>query len=103
MTVFIIILIIAAIIAVIVAIARYNKKCARCKKWGAMKYVKKVNTGTRHITIYRDIETKDRNGKVIATTQIPVPGTRYYYDNHRKCKHCGYKDIVKSDEDYENT
>jgi len=97
-----IILIIVVIGVIIYLVYSYNRKCNSCGKWRAMKVLRKKCTGSVQTTIKKTEETKNRNGEVIATRDVHVPATRYYYDVYRKCKHCGYEDVVQTENTCEN-
>ena len=90
------------LVVLIIIFYRYEKKCSNCKKWNAMKEYQRDLIGEKASKIKKTLKTKDRNGNVIKTTEVYVPATIYYYDIHRKCKYCGYKDTVKESEKKEN-
>jgi hypothetical protein len=71
-------------------------KCHRCGKLSAMQEVKRVCTGSRATTVYKTIPTRNRNGEVIATTEVPVPATEYDYDVYLCCRFCNYKSMSQT-------
>ena len=90
------------LVVLIIIFYRYEKKCSNCKKWNAMKEYQRDLIGEKASKIKKTLKTKDRNGNVIKTTEVYVPATIYYYDIHRKCKYCGYKDTIKESEKKED-
>ena len=77
-------------------------KCPKCGQLSALQEINRVCTGSRSTTVTRTVETKNRNGDVIATTEVPVPATNYFYDIHLTCKFCKHKEIWKTSEIYED-
>ena len=77
-------------------------KCPKCGQLSALQEVDRVCTGSHATTISRLVETKDRQGNVIASTRVPVPATRYFYDVHLTCKFCSHNEVWKTNAVYEN-
>ena len=98
----IIFLIISAVILLIIIISRYNRKCPNCGKWGAMKTTDKVVTHKTDSRVKKTLRKTDGKGKTIQTREIYIPATKFHYDVHRKCKNCGYEDIVCETESKQN-
>jgi len=77
---------IVAIAVVFFAIKISKKKfavetqCPKCGELSALQEIDKVCTGSRSTTVTRTVETKNKKGDVIATTEVPVPATKYFYD-----------------------
>ena len=94
--------IISAIISLIVIFSRYSRKCEKCGKWGAMIKTDKIITHKTDSRVKKTLRKTDGKGKTIQTREIYIPATKFHYDVHRKCKNCGYEDIVCETETKQN-
>ena len=94
--------IVSAIISLIVIFSRYNRKCEKCGKWGAMIKTDKIITYKTDSRVKKTLRKTDGKGKTIQTREIYIPATKFHYDVHRKCKNCGYEDIVCETETKQN-
>lgn len=91
-------IIIFTYVAIRVTWYRYKRKCPICKKWNSMKNIKTICFDEKPTTIIEKRSRKNGQGQVLETWEVDVPATKYYYNTYRKCKHCGHKDIVRSNE-----
>ncbi len=82
--------------------SRYKKKCYSCKKWNAMKKISTKCIDEKPSVIYKKREIKNSKGEVLKTWTDSVPATIYYYQIHRKCKHCGHEDYLSKSDKREN-
>ena len=98
----IIFLVISAIVSLIIVFNRYSKKCSKCGKWGVMKKIDKVVTHKTDSRVKKTLRKTDGKGKTIQTREIYIPATKFHYDVHRKCKNCGYEDIICETETKQN-
>ena len=81
---------------------RYRRKCKHCGKWNAMRKTGTYCVGEKDSRIKETTNVRDGNGKVLRTYEEFVPATTYFYETHRKCKYCGFKDVLKSSETKKN-
>ena len=98
----IIFLVISAIVSLIIVFNRYSKKCSKCGKWGVMKKIDKIVTHKTDSRVKKTLRKTDGKGKTIQTREIYIPATKFHYDVHRKCKNCGYEDIICETETKQN-
>jgi CHAT domain-containing protein len=96
------IILIIVIVFICIIVRMYRRKCRQCKKWNAMKRVRKELVDEKPSTIVKNRTKKNGKGEVICTYQVDVPATTYHYHIHRQCKHCGYKDYKTKSETREN-
>ena len=91
------------IIAFVIFISyyRYKRKCDICKKWNSMVKIKTVKIGEKQSNIKKTETHTDLKGKKHFNTYY-VPATINYFDIHRQCKHCGYRDIIEKSHKIEN-
>lgn len=80
---------------------RYRRKCRSCKKWGAMKRIGSEKVGEKQSHVKKTEQTTDIIGEKHSNTYY-IPATISYYHIHRKCKYCGYRDILEKTEKTEN-
>ena len=80
----------------------YSRKCDNCRKWRSMQVMNRRCVGQVATTVKKTEKTKNRDGEVIATREVHVPATKYIYDIYRKCKRCGYEDVVSDYSTVEN-
>lgn len=73
---------------------RYNRKCNNCGKWNSMKVVGKELVDEKSSSVTEKRKIRDSQGNTIRSYEVDVPATVYTYHIHRRCKHCGYQDIV---------
>ena len=52
--------------------------------------------------IKEELKTRDGKGNVIRSREVLVDATTYFYETHRKCKYCGFEDVLKSSETKKN-
>ena len=81
---------------------RYRRKCKHCGKWNAMRKTGTYCVGEKDSRIKETTNVRDGNGKVLRTYEEFVPATTYFYETHRKCKYCNFKDVLKSSETKKN-
>lgn len=81
---------------------RYIRKCKHCGKWNAMRKTGTYCVGEKDSRIKETTNVRDGNGKVLRTYEEFVPATTYFYETHRKCKYCNFKDVLKSSETKKN-
>lgn len=81
---------------------RYRRKCGRCGRWNAMRETGTYCVGEKDSKIKETSKIRDRDGKIIRTYEEFVPATTYFYETHRKCKYCNFKDVLKSRETKKN-
>ena len=81
---------------------RYRRKCKHCGKWNAMRETGTYCVGEKDSKIKETTKIRDGNGKVLRTYEEFVPATTYFYETHRKCKYCNFKDVLKSSETKKN-
>ena len=81
---------------------RYRRKCKHCGKWNAMRKNGTYCVGEKDSRIKETTNVRDGNGKVLRTYEEFVPATTYFYETHRKCKYCNFKDVLKSSETKKN-
>lgn len=89
-------------IVLLIAIDLFSKRCRKCGKWGKMKVQWKTLADQKASHSYKTLKHKNRNGEVVRTEEIAVPATVYTYHYHRRCKSCGYEDIVVKTNKSEN-
>lgn len=63
---------------------------------------KRRTSRSEDILITEIRKVKDREGNVIQSREVDVPATVYTYHIHRRCKHCGYQDILSKEEKRKN-
>ena len=85
-----------------IIIYRYKRKCDDCGKWNSMKVIKEELVDQKISSITEIRKVKDREGNVIQSREVDVPATVYTYHIHRRCKHCGYQDILSKEEKRKN-
>ncbi len=90
------------IIVMMIISYRYKRRCDRCGKWNSMKVIDKVLIDEKASSITEERKCRDRNGNVTHTYEVEVPATIYTYNIYRRCKHCGYKDILRRIEKVKN-
>ncbi len=73
---------------------RYNRKCDNCGKWNSMKVVGKELVDQKSSSITEKRKIRDSQGNTVRSYEVDVPATVYTYHIHRRCKHCGYQDIL---------
>ncbi|WP_315499697.1 hypothetical protein [Capnocytophaga gingivalis] len=81
---------------------RYRRKCKHCGKWNAMRETGTYCVGEKDSRIKETTKVRDGDGKVLRTYEEFVPATTYFYETHRKCKYCNFKDVLKSSETKKN-
>lgn len=81
---------------------RYRRKCGRCGRWNAMRETDTYCVGEKDSKIKETSKIRDGDGKIIRTYEEFVPATTYFYETHRKCKYCNFKDVLKSRETKKN-
>lgn len=86
----------AILVFLIVIYSRYNKRCKKCGKWNVMRKIDKVLVDQKASTILKKEHTRNSKGQVVRTRDRYIPATIRYFETHRKCKRCGYRDIVKT-------
>ena len=64
-------------------------KCPHCKVRGGVQRTGSKEIVCRPTTVFKTLETKDRNGNVIRTEEVAIPGTYHEYMNYYVCKNCG--------------
>jgi len=94
--------IILGIISISIAVYLYNRRCNRCGKWNVMESIGSELVDEKASTITKTEKVKNSRGEVIRTKERFVPATVYTYHHHRKCKQCGYKDIIVKTKKSEN-
>ena len=81
---------------------RHRRKCDHCGKWAAMKKTGTYCVDKKAKKIKEELKTRDRKGNVIRSREVLVDATTYFYETHRKCKYCGFEDVLKSSETKKN-
>ena len=81
---------------------RYRRKCDHCGKWAAMKKTGTYCVDKKAKKIKEELKTRDGKGNVIRSREVLVDATTYFYETHRKCKYCGFEDVLKSSETKKN-
>lgn len=81
---------------------RRRRKCKHCGRWNAMRETGTYCVGEKDSKIKEKLKTRDRDGKVIWTYEEFVPATTYFYKTHRKCKYCGFEEVLESSETKKN-
>lgn len=81
---------------------RRRRKCNHCGKWAAMKEIGTYCVDKRAKKIKEELKTRDGKGNVIRSREVLVDATTYFYETHRKCKYCGFEDVLKSSETKKN-
>jgi len=59
-----------------------------------MKVVGKELVDEKSSSVTEKRKIRDSQGNTIRSYEVDVPATVYTYHIHRRCKHCGYQDIV---------
>lgn len=77
---------------------RHRRKCDHCGKWAAMKKTGTYCVDKKAKKIKEELKTRDGKGNVIRSREVLVDATTYFYETHRKCKYCGFEDVLKSSE-----
>lgn len=81
---------------------RYRRKCGHCGRWNAMKETGTYCVDKKAKKIKEELKTRDGKGNVIRSKEVLVDATTYFYETHRKCKYCGFEDVLKSSETKKN-
>lgn len=81
---------------------RHRRKCDHCGKWAAMKKTGTYCVDKKAKKIKEELKTRDGKGNVIRSREVLVDATTYFYETHRKCKYCGFEDVLKSSETKKN-
>ena len=81
---------------------RHRRKCDHCGKWAAMKKTGTYCVDKKAKKIKEELKTRDGKGNVIRRREVLVDATTYFYETHRKCKYCGFEDVLKSSETKKN-
>ena len=81
---------------------RHRRKCDHCGKWAAMKKTGTYCVDKKAKKIKEELTTRDGIGNVIRSREVLVDATTYFYETHRKCKYCGFEDVLKSSETKKN-
>ena len=81
---------------------RYRRKCGHCGRWNAMKETGTYCVDKKAKKIKEELKTRDGKGNVIRSREVLVDATTYFYETHRKCKYCGFEDVLKSSETKKN-
>lgn len=89
------------VIFLLIASYRYSRKCNNCKRWNAMRKIGTKKTGEKQSTIKKTETHTDIKGNKHSNTYY-VPATINYYNVHRQCKHCGFRDVKEKSEKVEN-
>ncbi len=86
----------------IIAANGISTKCEKCGKWWARFEVSRRCIEERPCSITKTNETRDRNGNVLFTSEVTVPGTEYTDEVVYRCRYCGNEDIDYEFHRYEN-
>ena len=88
------------ILATVICVLYFGltSRCPKCKKWFAMKEIKREFVDSEFTTVDVERELKNNENKVVGRYNEAVPATRYYYKCVDKCKYCKYRRNVKRQE-----
>ena len=81
---------------------RRRRKCKHCGRWNAMRETGTYCVDKKAKKIKEELKTRDGKGNVIRSREVLVDATTYFYETHRKCKYCGFEDVLKSSETKKN-
>jgi len=90
---FIYLLVISVAIAGALIIVPLNRdtKCPACNGRFALRKVGDKEIRQENISIKMPLETKNRDGEIISTSEQYIPGKRIFYERTFVCKYCGKK------------
>ena len=66
-----------------------NTKCPVCNRRFALRKAGDKEIRQENISIKMPLETRNRNGDIISTSEQYVPGKRIFYQRTFVCKYCG--------------